>query len=889
MNKFFITLMALFCCVGSYADTSYGQKLGSDFGKESLNSSGNVVAENNGKQWLPGYSETAKEEMYYQGGMGNINQDGYTKYERCSNPNTVLTADEKVECEAINFVNKNPRERKLYEVDPKTDPVINSSNEIKEGATTAFNNNQTCFQKTVKTNAVYEEQVCTQGTAMSEQQCLSQIVNDVCPASIDGNTCNGETGIERAALTTTGNDNAYIKYEANKLKLGLGYRSKKPYTSSTATFKVTIRNRNKLANIKLVGSTYDDAYLLKINGVEALAVNIGGKGDNSQFASNKELGEFFVEGINTIELTVYNNVNNSPYYADLTIDIPMYCECTKKKINTCGEDVLKNTNCGIKDEVCLEKDWKGECVKKQQNFICKNTMYAQQTQSCQTQNVTQCKNPGGVLRDISTCDEGINYDTLGLTKDAGFATFDKTGDSFVLAARWTGAGAKEWEVSFDVKDVNKVNMILASFHYDNQGVIYVNGTKIIDRSTSTSFNYKPNLDLKPWLKNGSNVIRMYVNNWKGPGAGILTIKTNYQCSCTTQKIDTCAIGNTCKLLEETCTDESTKLINGVMVKGCWNTTKKYSCQSNGSTVSDCRPLLEKGCSQIGSECTSKDANGTCLSYSQKYQCEKTPAKEEVKTICVDADCVGGGCLEKDADEKDADFAEAITMMEAAREAGVYMEKDYAGTLKLFNGEKNECTVKLLAGSNIMSCCKEVKIDASSATNKNTGSTVTGAYGNSPDAPTQQTPGSPYQYDDVYNDDKLVKQLSSQLTFGWLECSEGERELGIKRGSSLCTHARTYCSKKDPVFGSCLEETREYCCFKSILAKLINRQGRAQLGLDLTDCGGVTITQLQSLDFSKMDLTEFKNSISPSNMDLDSKVKELRDQVSKQAVGGYYND
>ena len=71
--------------------------------------------------------------------------------------------------------------------------------------------------------------------------------------------------------------------------------------------------------------------------------------------------------------------------------------------------------------------------------------------------------------------------------------------------------------------------------------------------------------------------------------------------------------------------------------------------------------------------------------------------------------------------------------------------------------------------------------------------------------------------------------------------------------------------------------------------MINRQGRAQLGLDLTDCGGVTITQLQSLDFSKMDLTEFKNSISPSNMDLDSKVKELRDQVSKQAVGGYYND
>ena len=92
-----------------------------------------------------------------------------------------------------------------------------------------------------------------------------------------------------------------------------------------------------------------------------------------------------------------------------------------------------------------------------------------------------------------------------------------------------------------------------------------------------------------------------------------------------------------------------------------------------------------------------------------------------------------------------------------------------------------------------------------------------------------------------------------------------------------------------MFGSCLEETRAYCCFKSILAKLINRQGRAQLGLSLETCEGIKIDELQRLDFSKMDLTEFKNSITPTNMNLDQRVKELRDQVTKKAVGGYYND
>lgn len=894
MNKFLLLIMTILLNINVYANTSQGQQLGIEAGNQGLGSANNAVNQNNGSQWLPGYSETAKEEGYYQDGMGNVNQSGYDKYTRCSNPNSVLTADEKIECEAITFVNKNPRNRKLYEVDPKTDAVIKSSNEIKTNTFESFNNNQTCFQKTVKINPVYEEQVCTQGLALNEQQCLETIVNDVCPTAIDGNTCNGVTGVDRGALTASGDHNSYIRYEGNRLKLGLGYRWNTPIGSATSTFRITIRNRSKLNNIKLINSTYDDAYLLKINGVQALAVNIGGANDGTTgYSSNQELGQYFVEGVNTIELTVYNNVKNSPYYADLNIDIPMYCECTKKKTNTCSEDILDSKMCGVKDTVCLERDWKGNCVKTQQNYVCKNTMYAQQTQSCQTQTQMQCKNPSGTLRDVSTCDQGIDYDTFKISKSDGNASLNKLPTAFTLSASGNdgkrGSSKRNFIVDFDIKDVNSTNMVLKQVHYDNRGIIYVNEKEIFNRSTGSNRTDNVSIDLKPYLKVGSNNIRMYIDNWAGPWSGAIHVETNYQCSCTQQKIDTCSTNDSCKLVSETCSDESTKIINGVMVKGCWNTTKKYSCQTNGSTVSDCRPLLEKGCTQIGSECTSKDANGTCVSYSQKYQCEKTPAREEEQTICVDVDCVDGKCLETAADEKDADFAEAITMMEAAREAGVYMEKDYQNTLRLFTGEENKCTVKVLAGSNIMSCCKQIKIDASSATNNNSGNSATGAFNNNPDSPPQQTQGSKYQYDDMYNDDKTMKQLQSQLTFGWLECSEGERELGIKRGSSLCTHSRTWCSKKDPVFGSCLEETRAYCCFKSILAKLINRQGRAQLGLSLETCEGIKIDELQRLDFSKMDLTEFKNSITATNMNLDQRVKELRDQVTKKAVGGYYND
>lgn len=76
-----------------------------------------------------------------------------------------------------------------------------------------------------------------------------------------------------------------------------------------------------------------------------------------------------------------------------------------------------------------------------------------------------------------------------------------------------------------------------------------------------------------------------------------------------------------------------------------------------------------------------------------------------------------------------------------------------------------------------------------------------------------------------------------------------------------------------IFG-CTEESRSYCCFKSILAKIINREGRKQLGLSLETCEGITVEQLQKLDFSKIDMTEFQNSVVPKTLIWEIKQKRL---------------
>ena len=89
MNKFFLSLTGILLSTSVYANSTQGQKLGLEVGNQGLGGASGTVSQGNGSQWLPGYSESAKEEGYYQGGMGNVNQSGADKYARCANANTV--------------------------------------------------------------------------------------------------------------------------------------------------------------------------------------------------------------------------------------------------------------------------------------------------------------------------------------------------------------------------------------------------------------------------------------------------------------------------------------------------------------------------------------------------------------------------------------------------------------------------------------------------------------------------------------------------------------------------------------------------------------------------------------------------------------------------------
>jgi conjugal transfer mating pair stabilization protein TraN len=92
-----------------------------------------------------------------------------------------------------------------------------------------------------------------------------------------------------------------------------------------------------------------------------------------------------------------------------------------------------------------------------------------------------------------------------------------------------------------------------------------------------------------------------------------------------------------------------------------------------------------------------------------------------------------------------------------------------------------------------------------------------------------------------------------------QCSSDEQRLALARKAGLCHSIGSYCSASN-IFG-CTSRKETHCCFKSKLARIIQEQGRTQLGMgwggpENPQCGGFTMEQLQSLDFSQIDFSEF---------------------------------
>jgi len=136
---------------------------------------------------------------------------------------------------------------------------------------------------------------------------------------------------------------------------------------------------------------------------------------------------------------------------------------------------------------------------------------------------------------------------------------------------------------------------------------------------------------------------------------------------------------------------------------------------------------------------------------------------------------------------------------------------------------------------------------------------------------------------------FLLSMVTQLLVTFL-CSQQEMLLDVEDRMGLCHYVGEYCSQK--ALFVCTTERMSYCCYQSELARVIQEQGRAQLGMDFgtaqtPSCGGFTVAQFSQLDLSKMDFSEvyanFTSAVSlPSSLQTSAQIQTAVQQYYQNA-------
>ena len=324
---------------------------------------------------------------------------------------------------------------------------------------------------------------------------------------------------------------------------------------------------------------------------------------------------------------------------------------------------------------------------------------------------------------------------------------------------------------------------------------------------------------------------------------------------------------------------------------------------NGAASDDtCGLLARAGCTLESSRCLRSDPDtGRCLSTEETHRCP-TPA-ETVTTASncpQDVVCLGENCFATAA-VNDPDFARSLSYLEAGRQAGVYMDTD---RMRVFHGEDNRCRDRLLKD-----CCDSDRAGAGmsnkgvfgvgsrlvfdllmNADNRDfvrqglaallNGAGFNGIYSTYGVTVAVNGTALPAGSAVLHAGDSVVIAFDPwSLAIGAVfyialelaSCNADEGKLAMKEGAGLCHTVGNWCSSCIRILGacvSCIEHTTSKCCFNSLLARLINEQGRQQLAKSWgparqPDCSGFSIPELQRLNFAAMDLREFYASLTPT--------------------------
>lgn len=251
-----------------------------------------------------------------------------------------------------------------------------------------------------------------------------------------------------------------------------------------------------------------------------------------------------------------------------------------------------------------------------------------------------------------------------------------------------------------------------------------------------------------------------------------------------------------------------KYWKGKKINGSWGQTVTYACRAGCKDT--CQALRARGCTRLANPECLKKVEDKCVRWRWKFKCKDRIGMTKHKFSKQNPFCFEGNCIDSNY-ESDKDMIEALGYLSILEEAR--KELDGTANISVFKGQAYSCTRFPLSFKDCCGC---------------------NGWG---------------------------------ISMGLAGCDEDSKTVAKLRVSGKCVQIGTYCAEyvKVGLAKFCLRKKTVFCCFGSKFAKLLQEQGKPQLGLNFgtpecPDCRGFTADELSKIDFSKLDLTEITNDI-----------------------------
>ncbi len=267
---------------------------------------------------------------------------------------------------------------------------------------------------------------------------------------------------------------------------------------------------------------------------------------------------------------------------------------------------------------------------------------------------------------------------------------------------------------------------------------------------------------------------------------------------------------------QTCVEGAeSRLINGYSVyQECWRFASEYSCEGTSATPdSHCKELVQQGCSPVSQTC---DAD-SCV---QTYECSTGTTAVQQAVGCENQSIAINNTHFDTSYPANTDLGLVASNMAALESAVTGMIKNdmscaespagsgqyvCADPILIFNGEGRKCRKDALGFNQ---CCN------------------LGGWG---------------------------------VDAGLNQCNTEEHLLGYSRQASRAHYIGRYCTHSN-VFG-CYAHAYVYCDFTSRIGRIVQEQGRAQLGIGWgsaknPNCAGFTESELATINFELIDFSEY---------------------------------